>query len=76
MGAANDQLLLHISGMKWKDNSYLKVNEASATYFRCNAPAHPLFKTHKLTSQFIERWYCCNLSVCVECAIHHERDLR
>jgi len=53
LGAVNDELLLHVTGMKCKNNSYRKVNGASAKFFCCNTPAYayPLFKTHKLSPE-------------------------
>ena len=52
IGELKDELLLTITGMKYKNNACRKVNGSSAKYFRCNTPAYayPLFKTHKLTS--------------------------
>ena len=51
LGAVNDELLLHVTGIKCKSNSYRKVSGASAKFFCCNTPAYayPLFKTHKLS---------------------------
>jgi len=45
----SDALLLHTTGMKWKDNSYRKLNRASARFFRCNTPGYAcrLFETNK-----------------------------
>ena len=33
MGAVSDELLLHSTGMKWKDNSSRKVNGALPNFF-------------------------------------------
>ena len=51
LGAVNDELLLRVTGIKCKSNSYRKVNGASAKFYCCNTPAYayPLFKTHKLS---------------------------
>ena len=53
LGAVNDELLLHVTGIKCKSNSYRKVNGTSAKFFCCNIPAnaYPLFKTHKLSPE-------------------------
>jgi len=53
LGAVNDELLLHVTGIKCKSNSYRKVNGALAKFFCCNTPAYayPLFKTHKLSPE-------------------------
>jgi len=53
IGELKDELLLPITGMKCKNNTYRKVNGASAKYFRCDTPvySYPLFKTHKLTPE-------------------------
>ena len=49
LGAVNDELLLRVTGIKCKSNSYPKVNGALAKVFCSNTPsqAHPLFQTHK-----------------------------
>jgi len=51
LGAVNDELLLHVTGIKCKSNSYRKVNGALPKFFCCNTPAYPLFKTHKLSPE-------------------------
>jgi len=47
MGAVDDELLLHITGIKCKSNSYRKVNGLLAKLFCGNTTACPyaLFKT-------------------------------
>ena len=51
IGELKDELLLLMTGMKCKNNTYRKANGASEKYFSCKTPAYayPLFKTHKLT---------------------------
>ena len=52
--AVSDEMLLHATGMKWKNTSYhKKINGASAIFYRCNTLSYvyPLFKTHKLTPE-------------------------
>ena len=53
LGAVNDELLLHVTGIKCKSNSYRKVNSVSAKFFCCNTPAYayPFFKTCKLSPE-------------------------
>ena len=51
LGAVNDELLLHVTGIKCKSNSYRKVNGASAKFFCCNTPTFQTFKTHKLSPE-------------------------
>jgi len=53
LGAVNDELLLHVTGINCMSNSYRKVNGASAKFFCCNTPAYPLFKTPKLSPENI-----------------------
>jgi len=52
MGTVSDQLLLHTTGMKLKNNSYRKVNNASAKVFDgvpLPAYAYPRFKTQMVS---------------------------
>ena len=53
LSAVNDELLLHVIGLKCKSNSYRKVNGALAKFFPCDTPvyAYPVFKTCKLTPE-------------------------
>ena len=60
-GAVSDELLLHTTVMKWKDNSCYKNNGAS-DLFRCNTTCGFML-THfsrKLTSRRV-CWTCCTL---------------
>jgi len=41
LGAVNDELLLHVTGIKCKSNSYRKVNGVLAKIFCCNTPPTP-----------------------------------
>ena len=45
------ELLLHVIGMKCKNNSYRKVSGALVKIFFCNTPAYayPLFRSHTMT---------------------------
>jgi len=41
--AVSDELLLHTTGNKWKNNLYHKVSDASAEFLHCNMPSFFLF---------------------------------
>jgi len=40
IGAVNDELLLHVTGMKCNSSSHRKVSGALANFFRCSTPAY------------------------------------
>jgi len=48
-GAVNYELLLHVTGMKSKSNSYRKIQRCISKVFTLQDTGLPAFKTHKLT---------------------------